>query len=227
MQPTDSLKRSLPAAGQASLAVHAEVRAAPVGGELWPEERILVAVSPNPNSEHLVRWTQRMVLTLNARWTALHVDTGAPLRREDAGALQRILELARHLGAEVISIPSEDAAKAIVRYAGIVSAGKIIVGKSRSRRARLGARKTLTEQIVKHGRSIDVLVMQKKPLVAGGRPGLAGRLRGSPFFHLAVAVPVILGVTAVTTGLLTSRLKANERALGAREEKISLLYSFL
>lgn len=284
------------------MSAHAEVQSSPgaVGG--WPEESILVAVSPSPNSEYLVRWTQRMAGSLKTRWTALHVDTGAPLRRDDGEALQRILELARNLGAEVVTLPSEDVAKAVVRYARLKNAGQIIIGKSDFRRPRfLGGGKTLTEQIVKDSGDIDVLVVQEKASSYSSRAGFVERLRGSPAWHLPAAVLVILAVTAVnlaalpligytsvsiiyllvitglvfffgrsvslgapvlsallwnylfipprltfaihqledilmfamffvaafTTGFLTSRLKANEKALAAREEKISLLYGFL
>ncbi len=198
MQSDGASKDSSRHADAAGIAAHSPVKGSRGAAEEWPEERILVAVSPSPNSEYLVRWTRRMAASLNARWTALHVDTGAPLRREDGEALQRILALARQLGAEVVSIPSEDVARAIVRYARIANVGQIIVGKSSAGGARLVAsRKSLTEQIVKESGNIDVLVVQRKSWTGPTKAGLVRRLRGATALHLAVAFLVILGVTGV------------------------------
>jgi two-component system sensor histidine kinase KdpD len=40
-------------------------------------ERLLVAISPSPNSAHLIRWTRQRAFNLKAEWTALYVETGA------------------------------------------------------------------------------------------------------------------------------------------------------
>ncbi len=113
--PTEGKPASGPGHARAgNAAAHAEVKSTPGASEAWPEESILVAVSPSPNSEYLVRWTRRMAGSLKVRWSALHVDTGVPLRREDGKALERTLELARtlvalHPGVDVISCRSADA----------------------------------------------------------------------------------------------------------------------
>ncbi len=270
--------------------------------EVWPEEAILVAVSPSPNSEYLVRWTKRLSASHDTRWIALHVDTGAPLRREDAEALQRNLELARRLGADVVSIPSDEVVRTIVRFARTRNVSQIIIGKSGTRpTGPLPRRKTLTERIIEKSGDIDVLVVQEKGPDHSPRSRLTERLRRAAVLRLLACIAVILGVTALnlaalpvigytsvaiiyllvitglvflfgrmaafiapvasallwnflfipprltfsiqrledvlmfgmffvtasTTGLLTSRLKAKEHALAMREEKMSLLYSFL
>ena len=40
-------------------------------------EHLLVAISPSPNSAHLIRWTRQRAFNLKAEWTALFVDTGS------------------------------------------------------------------------------------------------------------------------------------------------------
>ena len=49
-------------------------RAAAISGE-----RLLVAISPSPYSAHLIRWTRQRAFNLKGEWTALFVETGAPL----------------------------------------------------------------------------------------------------------------------------------------------------
>ena len=61
-------------------------------------ERLLVAISPSPNSAHLIRWTRQRAFSLKAEWTALYVETGPPLGDSAQEALRKNMNLARQLG---------------------------------------------------------------------------------------------------------------------------------
>lgn len=283
-------------------AAQAEVAGSAGPVQIGPHESILVAVSHSPNSEYLLRWTKRSIAQRNVRWTALHVDTNALLRREDGEALQRNLELARRLGAEVVTIHSSDVARAVVRYARTTNISQIIIGKPGHRiTGMFSLRQTLTDRIVQESGEIDVLVVQEKVPSHPPRSRFSGWIRGTTLPSVLISAGVMLAatllglaalpligytsvgmiyllvitglvffvgraaafiapvtsallwnylfippqftfnirkvedilmfamffVTAFTTGFLASRLKANESALAVREEKISLLYSFL
>src|SRR5208337_3993006 len=58
----------------ASLAQEQSQQASALSGE-----RLLVAISPSPNSAHLIRWTRQRAFNLKAEWTVLYVETGVPL----------------------------------------------------------------------------------------------------------------------------------------------------
>ena len=68
-------------------------------------ERLLVAISPSPNSAHLIRWTRQRAFNLKAVWTALYVDPGTLLGEPAQESLRRNMNLARQLGATVTTIP--------------------------------------------------------------------------------------------------------------------------
>src|SRR5262249_41480771 len=74
----------------------------------WPAtERLLVAVSPGPLAERLVRSARRLADGLSAEWTALYVETGADSRLSPRARdrIARTLHLAEELGAQSVTIP--------------------------------------------------------------------------------------------------------------------------
>jgi two-component system, OmpR family, sensor histidine kinase KdpD len=92
-------------------------------------ERLLVAVSPSPYSEYLIRWTRRIAFNLQAPWIALYVEKRRPLSESARELLSRNLNLARELGAEVISTVDEDVINGLVRTAQEKNITQIVVGK--------------------------------------------------------------------------------------------------
>jgi len=91
-------------------------------------DHYIVAVSGSSNSDYLIRWTSAMARRLNIPWTALHVRGTGP--EGYPASLERNLDLARSLGAEVLSVPDDDVAAAIVRYARIKKASTLVIGKT-------------------------------------------------------------------------------------------------
>ncbi len=131
-------------------------------------------------------------------WTALHVESGRPLDQEQREQLILNLDLARQLGAEVVSIPSDDIAEAVIRFAEANHVSQIVVGKSGSvpRRIRIRA-PSLTDRIVAGSGEIDVAVVQEK-----GRAPVAVKSRVSPGLRSeAVSLGKALAVIAAVTGI--------------------------
>ena len=72
----------------------------------------MVAVSHNPHAQKLIRTTRRLAFGLNAPWVAVHIDDGKVLTPEETVILAKNLNLARELGAEVVTISDPDMRKA-------------------------------------------------------------------------------------------------------------------
>lgn len=92
-------------------------------------DRLLVAISPSPSSEKLIRWTRRMAATMEASWMAVYVEPPGPISPAAAAQLAKNLSLARELGAEVVVTQSPEAGKSILRIATQNNVSQIIVGK--------------------------------------------------------------------------------------------------
>jgi two-component system sensor histidine kinase KdpD len=124
-------------------------------------ERILVAIGPAPGSAYLARWARRTAYALRADWTAVHVDTGAPLNDEDKARLEANISLARKLGAEVLVVPGADVAEAVIETARAKGASMIVVGRSGLSRIGSGLRRaSVTDRIMLDAAPIDIALVQ-------------------------------------------------------------------
>jgi two-component system sensor histidine kinase KdpD len=92
-------------------------------------EKLLVAVSHSPHSRRLIRAARKMAFAAEADWIALHVDTGTAVSQEDGNRLSENIELARTLGAAVLSTTDSDLVAGIARIARQHGVTKVLVGR--------------------------------------------------------------------------------------------------
>lgn len=92
-------------------------------------EKLLVAVSHSPHSQQLIRSTRRLAFSLGASWIAVHINDGRLLSEEENNRLFKHLELARELGAEVITTNDPNIAEGIKRTALQRGVTQIILGR--------------------------------------------------------------------------------------------------
>lgn len=98
----------------------------------FTHEKLLVAVSHSPHSRRLIRAARKLAFAAEADWLALHVDTGLPLSEKDKNRLAENIELARNLGAAIVTTTDADLVTAIARVAKQHSVTKILIGRPRS-----------------------------------------------------------------------------------------------
>lgn len=92
-------------------------------------DRLMVAVSPSPYSEYLIRWTRRMAFNLKAPWVALYIEKKKPLSEAGQKILNNNLNIAKELGAEVLSTIDDDIVDGLMRIAKQKNITQIVVGK--------------------------------------------------------------------------------------------------
>lgn len=166
-------------------------------------EKVLVAVSHSPYSMRLIRGARKIAFAAEADWVALHVDTGIALDQEDRNRLAENIELARNLGATIVTTTDTDLVSAIARIAKQYGVTKILIGRpGRSFFNLFGP--SLLDRLLKET-DMDIHVLHTEPL----RNWRHERLY-LPFSWLAGKRPwqsVILLVAAVTAiGALLSPL---------------------
>jgi len=172
-------------------------------------EHLLVAVSPSPNSGHLIRWTRQRAFNLKAEWTALFVDTGAAMSDEARESLRRNMNLARQLGAAMVTVPGDDVALAVIRHARAQGVSEIVVGKSAFvRRAPFLRPRTLIERIMKMSGDIDVAVVQEKGAsLRRPRVRLSSYLRPerAPVWKMLLVIAAVTGLCELALPLIGYR----------------------
>jgi len=158
--------------------------------------RLLVAISPSPLSESMARWTRRLADNLQAPWLAVYVDTGRGLTDDEQSRLQKNLNLARELGAEVQTTNDADVVRAILRVARQNNVSQIVAGKPVGLRwLDLFRGGSVLNRLIRESGSIDVLCVRAEHTEAPPRP---------PAFHLFSAdaarqCGIALVVVAATT----------------------------
>jgi two-component system sensor histidine kinase KdpD len=128
----------------------------------WPTvERIVVCISPSPLSARLVRAARRIAERRQCEWLAVYIETSAHYRLSEANKdrVTQTLRLAEQLGGEAVTVPGQEIARDLVRYAQSRNATAIIVGRS-SRpwwySIRYGS---LIDRLIRDARNIDLYVI--------------------------------------------------------------------
>jgi two-component system, OmpR family, sensor histidine kinase KdpD len=127
-----------------------------ISGPWKSGQRLLVGISPSPNTVTLIRWARRTAYTMDASWVGVYVENSRPLSAAAGERLAKNIKLARELGAEIVTTADEDVVDGILRVARDQNATQILIGKT-TRRA-FSSRRVLDRLIDKSG-GLDVYVV--------------------------------------------------------------------
>jgi two-component system sensor histidine kinase KdpD len=173
------------------------MRARAIAGPWSAGERLLVCVSPSTLSERLVRSARRLADELNAEWIALHVETPSTLGPDDQSGIAGTLQIARELGAQVVTLPGRDVAETTLDYARRFNITKIIVGKPLHPRWREWLLGSVVDRLVRQSGPIDVYVISGEAESATQGPSARPRL-GKPLRRYLQAGALVAGATVIS-----------------------------
>ena len=170
----------------------------PGADSLGTRERLMVAVSASPYSAQLIRAARRAAFSKEADWIAVNVDTGETSGETDKKRLAENLELARKLGAEVLTTADPDIVSALKRMARQHNITQIILGRPRGswwKNTLQGG--TLLDKFVAVS-DIDIYVMRVHE-VEGGRNNRQGPKRpAGDLFEPDEYLRTLAGMAGVT-----------------------------
>ncbi|QDU26739.1 Sensor protein KdpD [Anatilimnocola aggregata] len=163
----------------------------------WPTtDRLLVCVSPSPQSAKLIRTARRMASALHADWIAVHVETAQDLPTKAQHQLVNNLRLAEQLGAETVTLTGNNAADEIVTYARDRNVTKIIAGKTDFPRWHSFLFGSFLDSLLRLSGDIDVYVirgMGEAPTVKAPPPTRSFNWQPYGWATLIVAICTALG----------------------------------
>jgi len=94
----------------------------------------MVAVTPVPGTDALLRRAARMAARLKSGLDAVHVTASDATRPADRPAIEKLRELAADIGARWHEIEGDDPARAIARFAQEHQITQIVIGSSQRSR---------------------------------------------------------------------------------------------
>ena len=163
-------------------------------------DRFMVAVAPDEQADHLVRFGKRFADALDAEWIVVSVETPPLLRLGERGRDRRVavLRLAESLGAETVTLSGSSAAAALLDYARLRGVTRIVVGEPRRSGLWHRLRSSTAIDLVRDAAGVDVSVIARStdrppPSPTGG----VGTARTVPWRRYGAA----LLVSALSTGL--------------------------
>jgi two-component system sensor histidine kinase KdpD len=130
--------------------------------QTWPAgETIMVCVNLKRRGAKLVRAARRMAAGLHARWLAVYVQTSRHLRLPEAERekVTQTLRLAEQLGAETVTLSSDNVSQELLTYARARNVNKIIVGKPVRSRWKEWVFGSVVADLVKNSGEIDIYVI--------------------------------------------------------------------
>jgi two-component system sensor histidine kinase KdpD len=166
--------------------------------------RLLVAVSASPYSANLVRWTRRLADSLDCPWLAVYIERPEPLTETALARLAQNLDLARELGAEVITTADADIVRALLRVAHQHNVTQIVIGKpgglqwlDRWRGA------SLIQRLIGASGDIDINVVRADPVGPRSDPETVGLVFEPQPHQYGIAVTAVALATALNAALDT------------------------
>ncbi|MCC6158701.1 MAG: sensor histidine kinase KdpD [Deltaproteobacteria bacterium] len=125
-------------------------------------DRFVVAVSPSPFAQRVVRAARRQANRQRAEWDVVYVEVpgAAPLSAQDRERVFQTLRLAEQLGARAVTLTGDDAVAEIIRYATLRRAGRIMVGKPGRRTLRDRLTGSFVDDLIQNEAGIDVHVVR-------------------------------------------------------------------
>ena len=123
------------------------------------DDHILVCLSAAPSNLKIVNTAAKMANTLQARFTALYVQTGTKSEALDKEKLEEHIRYAEMLGAEIVMTHGENIPVQIAEYARLSNVTKIVIGQSNARRNHFFSKSTLTEKLIEIVPDIDIHII--------------------------------------------------------------------
>lgn len=124
-------------------------------------EHVLTCVSPSSSSDKVIRTAARLAYAFHAEFTAICVETPELQEADEKTkkALQNHLELAKMLGAKIVTVFGSDIGGQIAEYAIISNVSKIVIGRTNHRVWEKSPRQAILEKLNDAAPNIDVYII--------------------------------------------------------------------
>lgn len=124
-------------------------------------EHVLVCISPAESNDKVIRTASRLAYAFRAEFTALYVETPRLQEADEKTkrALRNRLELAKVLGANIVTVFGLDVGSQIAEYAIVGNISKIVIGRTNHKMWEKSLRQELLERLTEKAPNVDVYII--------------------------------------------------------------------
>ena len=163
-------------------------------------EHTLVCLSASPSNAKIIKTAAKMAFAFGGSFTALYVKSvnADKMDEFDKKRLQRNIQLAEQLGAEIAITHGEDVSFQIAEYAKISGVTQIVIGRSNIKRRHFWSKPSLTEKLTEIAPNLDIHIIPDGSLGAtykGGEDSVLHRLVISHPKDIFIMLLFLVGVT--------------------------------
>lgn len=135
-------------------------------------ETVLACFGSGPLSGQVLRHAWRLAHGLNATFVAVHAARQplAALPEQERQELERDIQLAEDLGAEVVIVEGQDYVASILATAKQYNANSVVVGHAHHSRWQELRGMSLVAELIRHARGYDIVVVAARDTHSGSRP---------------------------------------------------------
>lgn len=166
------------------------------------DEHVLVCLSSSPSNEKIIHTAAQMANSIQARFTALYVQTGNIVEGSDKKRLEEHIHSAKELGAEIVMTHGENVPEQIVEYARLSNVTKIVIGQSNAKRNHFFSKQTLTDKLIQLVPDIDIHIIpdtvhlveyrEKHTISYLGKPSMMDSLKTLAIFMICTLIGGII-----------------------------------
>lgn len=177
-----------------------------IEGPWETRERVVVALTGAPSSEHLIRRAARMAMRSKADLLGVHISVGDGLSGVSNELLVEHRRLLEGLGGAYHEVVGADIASTLLSFARAQNATQIVLGSSRRSRWAELVRGSVINRVVRASGPIDVHVISQEdeagelPALVRRRPSALSRQR-----QVAGLVTTVVGVPLLTLVMANAR----------------------
>ncbi|MCE9597016.1 MAG: sensor histidine kinase KdpD [Spirochaetia bacterium] len=163
---------------------------------------VVAVVTDHPGTEHILRRARLLAFHRKAAWFAIYSDTGVRRSVSEQNLLEKHLNLAHELGAEVLLAPDTDPLRAIVNAARRKGASGILIGGIPRKHF---WQATLAEQLLRtYGGEFDIHVIAASGQVPERKPRFRWSERSSGWSSYLAAIEIV-GIATIVNLAIESR----------------------
>jgi two-component system, OmpR family, sensor histidine kinase KdpD len=185
------------------------------------KERVLVALSGDPGGESVVRRGARMAARMHGDLLAVHVRTPDGTLQRDGSGLDAQRALIAEMGGTYTEVTAADVATALISFAVAENATQLVLASSTHGWLYHLTHGSLTTEVIRRARPIDVHVISTAPRPASALPLFLPRRRPVPMPRRRRQLGWLLGTAGVA--LLAAGLSPLRTGLGLPGALLCLL----